>query len=514
MQYIKKLVKSYRNISIFIVIMVTICNLLALLYNYSFKFVIDAIEVKNISLAFKYFIMVIFFQILVTVLTMLVYDYYLQVFQKKVERDVRRDIMKEILSWPYSNSRNIGPGNLSTLMTSDSEQIGQYVSLYDFMILSNTIRFIITYILLFTLDKLVGLIVLISVPFYYISTYFTLKPMRKFIKEGYEKRDQLNDNFLDLLKNLINIKSFHIEDITSNNIETKTNDLYTKEKSLQKWQAIFYFIRNFITSFMPVVILGISIIRIINNQMTIGSLVAIYGFLGAVYLPIGEIFQFKAMKNNLEPVIDRINPIVNSKFDKSDKRILNTGKTSIDIKNLTYAYGQNKVLDDLSITFEDKGLFRIRGENGVGKSTLFNIIAGLYNDFLGRVDIHLDQDHPNISYMNQKDILFETNIFDNISLFGKNNLNKFSKSLVDKFKLRDESMDSFSGGERRLFLFLRTINTDAAIYLFDEPFEGLDLGMKERVKEIINDLSKDRLVLIISHRDSDFDGLSYEEIFL
>lgn len=475
---------------------------------------IDAIEQKNIDDAWKNFFVVLVLQVSVTLVTLLVYDYYLRVFQKDIERDVRNDIMSEILTWPYSESKNITPGNLSTLMTNDVAQIGQYVSLYYFMMVANSIRFVITYVLLFSLDRVIGIIVLLSVPLYYISTQFTMKPMQKFVKEGYIARDRLNESFLDILENFMSIKSHNIEGSSIKKIKKNTAELYNKEKSFQKWTAIFYFIRNFLSSFMPVTILGLSIVRIVNGQMTLGTLVAVYGFLGAIYLPIAELFQFKAMKNNLEPVVERIDPLIDNQIDKADKRTIRSGRPEIIIEDLCYRYGENDVIENISTRLTGPGLYRISGDNGKGKSTFFNIISGLYNDFEGDVHLSLNEESPSIAYMNQKNILYDANLYDNITLFGKNEANSMSLNILDRFENRADDKSDFSGGEKRLILFLRTINCDASIFLFDEPFEGVDKNTKKIMKDVIADLCKNDLVLIISHEDKDFDGLEYEEIYL
>lgn len=513
MIYIKNLIRNNRHKSILLIISVTICNILALVYNYSFKFVIDAVQIKDISATWKAFLLVLTLQIAVTVFTLMVYDYYLRILQKSVEKDVRINIVSEILTWPFSKSKKITAGNLSTLMTNDAMQIGQYVSLYDFMIFANSIRFVITYVLLFSLDKIIGLVVLASVPLYYFLTKFTMEPMRKFVKAGYQVRDELNNSFLDLLKNLINIKSYKIEDIIENNIKNKTIELYEKEKNLQRWTAIFYFIRNFLSSFMPVIILGISIVRIINGQMTIGTLIAVNGFLGAIYLPISEIFQFRAMKNNLEPVVERIEPIVTNVVDKNDKRELKYGEPQIAVENLTYSFGENEIINNINVNISGCGLYRINGDNGKGKSTFFNIIAGLYNDFDGRIVINLRKD-TDIVYMNQNDDLFNSSINDNITLFNKHKISTEYLQMIDKFSNKVNTISEFSGGEKRLFLFIRAVNSNASIFLFDEPFEGVDKKVREQMKDIISTLSKENLVLIINHNDKDFESLEYKNIKL
>lgn len=86
--------------------------------------------------------------------------------------------------------------------------------------------------------------------------------------------------------------------------------------------------------------------------------------------------------------------------------------------------------------------------------------------------------------------------------------------MVDRFKDRSDYKNDFSGGEKRLILFSQTLNCNASIFLFDEPFEGVDKKTKSYMKDIIAKLCEQNLVLIISHEDKDFDRLEHKEIYI
>lgn len=73
---------------------------------------------------------------------------------------------------------------------------------------------------------------------------------------------------------------------------------------------------------------------------------------------------------------------------------------------------------------------------------------------------------------------------------------------------------NFQVEKKRLFLFIRAVNSNASIFLFDEPFEGVDKKVREQMKDIISTLSKENLVLIINHNDKDFESLEYKNIKL
>lgn len=68
--------------------------------------------------------------------------------------------------------------------------------------------------------------------------------------------------------------------------------------------------------------------------------------------------------------------------------------------------------------------------------------------------------------------------------------------------------------KRDLYYFLRTVNANASIFLFDEPFEGVDDETRKAMKEILETLALDNMVLIISHNDNDFSDIRYNKIEL
>ena len=128
--------------------------------------------------------------------------------------------------------------------------------------------------------------------------------------------------------------------------------------------------------------------------------------------------------------------------------------------------------------------------------------------------VSVSNEFPNIAYMNQKDILFDTNIEDNLTLFNRLSMNKISERLMKNIQNKTHNVNELSGGEKRIILFLRTVNANASIFLFDEPFEGVDDETRKLMKKILESLALKSMVLIISHNDKDFSNINYKEIEL
>ena len=159
--------------------------------------------------------------------------------------------------------------------------------------------------------------------------------------------------------------------------------------------------------------------------------------------------------------------------------------TKLEIKNLSYAFGDKQVLRDLEIRVETGETVAILGPSGVGKSTLFHLIAGIYPLQKGQI---LIDDRPrqagDLSYMFQKDLLLEhKKVVDNVSLplilagMPKDQARQKALDLLYDFQL-DQVADSYpkelSGGMRQRVALMRTYMMGQDLFLLDEAFSALD----------------------------------------
>lgn len=400
---------------------------------------------------------------------------------------------------------------LTVMLSEDTVSIGDYTALYYFMIVGNTVRFIVTYYLLFKLDSFSSLFVLCTVPLYYVLAQFSFKHIEYASAKERTSSDTVLHGFLNSASNLKTIKATSLEAVMSERFNAELNRQFLAQRQLLRWNSVLFFIRNFLYSFLPIMVVGLCVYRILKGSITVGSLFAITGFISALYLPVGELLYFISMRHNLQPVLERTKDYLNAaslSIEDTDKRIIAAGEsTGIAVEQICYAYQQQPVFDRISFNITGSGLYIVEGANGRGKTTLFNILSGLYADYTGAVSITVpDFDLKPIAYMIQENQLFEKASYrENVTLFDSVDA---ALDIPDSaryfFNQIIEPESDFSGGEKRLCIFLRTISQKAHIYLFDEPLENLDTAMQEYVINTIRKLSQTKPVLVISH-GNDFD---------
>lgn len=183
----------------------------------------------------------------------------------------------------------------------------------------------------------------------------------------------------------------------------------------------------------------------------------------------------------------------------------------IEIKNVTFAH----VFENLNLVFPDKGIAAIIAPSGNGKTTLLNLISGLLTPERGEIVI-TPQD-AKISYVFQDQRLLPWyTVLKNISVVTDRSLDEIKTCLLKLGigeDLWDKKPDELSGGECQRVCLARAFLFGGDILLLDEPFTGLDADNRQKAVLLIKEISKDKLVILVSHIAEDIE-LADEEIFL
>ena len=187
-------------------------------------------------------------------------------------------------------------------------------------------------------------------------------------------------------------------------------------------------------------------------------------------------------------------------------------KNILDIKNLSYSFGNNPILKDINIHVNENEMVAIVGSSGVGKSTLFNLIAGVLKKQVGEITINGSNDYiGKVAYMLQKDLLFEhKTIINNVILpliiakVDKKEALEEGNRILKQFNLdkyANKYPQQLSGGMRQRVALIRTYMFKRKIFLLDEAFSALDAITKKELHKWYLDLKKEfnLTTLLITH---------------
>jgi len=193
----------------------------------------------------------------------------------------------------------------------------------------------------------------------------------------------------------------------------------------------------------------------------------------------------------------------------------------VKLKNLSFSYQNKFIIKKISYSFESGKIHFINGKNGSGKTTLLKLIATFLSPVYGEIEYNnikfkkfKMESRNKISYITHLPMLYpELTLEENFKFFKKLYSIDKKEDLRKNFNLlpyNDMQVKKYSRGMKQKASIALSLLKDTDIFLFDEPFSGLDIESQNILNEYIINLSKeDKLIILISHHVRNMDNCIY-----
>jgi len=366
--------------------------------------------------------------------------------------------------------------------------------------------------------------IIFSITFLFLRNYFKTSG-RKTSTYILNRTNSINE----LIRSFREIKIFNL----SEKVKKKFS---TSEKNINDISKITSFVTHSTKPFMEIFLVCISsfvlILLLQNEKIDLDFIAKISVFLFAFYKLVPAFNSTYSAFNTLMFDTDAVNKIYQEvvDYDYSNKNEIEHEQfesiKSISLNNiyLKYKSTNQTSLNNVSVEFEKNKIYLIKGKSGAGKSSFLNILMGLINKNEGTIqinkkDVNIYENinwYNKISYVTQKINLLNENIEVNISLEeDKNKIN--IKKVHDTLKLvnlYDEFVDrigenliddaaNISGGQLQRIGISRALYRDSEIIIMDEPTSNLDQSNELKIFNLLNNIKKDKIIIIVSHKDVD-----------
>ena len=272
----------------------------------------------------------------------------------------------------------------------------------------------------------------------------------------------------------------------------------------------------------------ISLLFISDFVATSTTLFILFGFIAVRLMPaiirISNYWIFLNKSSHFYDTIKEINTKENVEQEQDTSPII--FKDEINLKNISFTFPDGaELIKNISLTIKKGEIVGFTGRSGVGKSTLFNIILGLYQANKGQIFVdntpldrkNIAEWHKMVGYSEQDTFISRDTLAHNIAMTDSPDTELVNK-YIDKVGLQDivasmpngiftqmsEMGTNLSGGEKQRIGIARALYKNAQVLLFDETTSALDSKNEENIISLLSHLAKrDKLtVLIISHRES------------
>ena len=445
--------------------------------------------------------------------------------EKKLEHGIYLDFkllsLRKISTIDYTEYQKIGTGKLVQRIENGSTA-GRNV-LFNFWLclirdLLPTIVFSVYFI--WKIDKKVTYVLFVGYMLIFIITNILLKFLYK-IKEKILNSEELLNHYL--VRGFMEMLIFRMSKQFPNEIK-KTNN--AKESIVSAKVKMNMIHEAFFTIFALLVAMldiGILFYAWKTQNLTVGSVVALIALIENAYTPIA-IFNVLYVQYKLDKAsYKRFEEFLGLKDDDQlrNGNAINADVGEIAIKNLSFQYGERKIIDDLSLSIKKGEKIAFVGESGSGKSTLIKILLGLLKYNQGKVrlgdmelsGICLNNLYDRVSYLSQDAPVFDGTIKENL-VFEKQvseeqmlealsevQLSHLVENLAEGLNTEiGEKGTCLSGGEKQRLALARLWFEDSELVILDEATSAMDNLTEENVMKSVMQKMKDKTVIAIAHR--------------
>lgn len=416
-------------------------------------------------------------------------------------------------------------GNLIAMITTDIELIEVF---YAHTISPVAIAFIVTIIMtsfINYINPILGVIALLA----YISVGILIPILISKLgaEAGMAYRDQvgkLSSSVLDSLRGLREVLQFNYGQATKVAINDHTVSLNKSLKATKDYEGLTNALVA--TSIMTFSLIILFVGIILHSKNIIGFDGLVIAFV-AMISSFGPVVALANLSNNLIQTFaaaDRVLDILDE--EPITKDIINQEASEfgdLQIKDLSFAYDQEVIIDDLSINIPANQVLGLSGKSGSGKSTILRLLMRFWDSDSGQININ----QKSINSINTSDLrkmesfvtqdtsLFNKSVIDNIRIAKldasleqvivaakKASIHDFIESLPNGYDtIIGELGSSLSGGERQRIGLARAFLHDAPLLLLDEPTSNLDSLNEGIILKSINDEKDNKTIILVSHRE-------------
>lgn len=512
---IYKFILPQKKKIIYLIVVILLGIIASMAIPYIFGKIIDLIVIKDLQLVSEFIFISLFLNIFQS-LSSILEEWLGNIISVDCSNNIKETMFSKILDTRYEFLNSYGEGELVSRIENTGDKIvGFYIDFFSSIVMILFSIIISAYIMIRISLKLF-IIAIILLPLTYGINYIFKNTIISKQRDYIAKLDAYSDYLVDTISNLTGIKLNNLEKTFKENYEKKLQDLKNVSMSNLKINMTVTSLQDLITIILSSLILFTSAKLIIAGNLTLGNIVAFSSYMEKLHSSIKKIGDLNLSFNEVIVDLERYREIMDHDNEKKIDGKKLSKITSLKFKNVSFKYDDDEyILKDFTFEISKPGLYVIVGENGSGKTTIFNLISKLYTNYEGEILINdneisdiKDEDLRNeVLLIESKPFILRENLSSNITLLEKNKvdepyLEKIIKNLdLRKFgKLnRPNIKDTLSKGEQQKIQLARLLLNEYSLILLDECFSAFDEVTKKTAISELKKKSKNSIIIIISH---------------
>ena len=448
-------------------------------------------------------------------------------FEQNVVFDMRRDVYGRLQRLPVSYYDKRASGDLMTRVIED-------VNAVERLLIDGTEQGTVAIVsifgvlaILFATNPVLAGMAMIPIPLLAIGAMcYTLTAHRRYRKQR-QASSAMNALLMDNLQGVREIKAFGREKHEDERFTDRAEAMRQSTLTIMRAWAFYNPAMSFIAASGTSLVLWIGGRQVMNNDMSVGELVAFLLYLALFYEPIGKLHGLNQMLQAARAGGERVFDILDATEERKDIAESNPlpepVRGEVEFREVHFEYTEDKpALHDISLTAKPGQMTALVGPTGAGKSTLVNLLPAFYEATGGAITIDgqgiattsLESLRKNISVVSQEPFLFNGTVGENIAYGNLDadaekiagaaqaaNCFDFINELTEGFDTKvGERGVRLSVGEKQRISIARALLKDSPILILDEATASVDTATERLIQQALERLMAGRTTFVIAHR--------------
>ena len=452
--------------------------------------------------------------------------FFITYLRNGVVKNIRNEIYNSIIRLSLSFYSEKKRGDIVARISSDVQELdNSFLSIFE-LIVKDPLMVIFTLISMFIISPKLSIFVIVFIPLCGFVISLVGKSLRRKSLKVQKEQGQFISLVDETLSGMKILKIFNAEDKFLEKFMNSTNRFYRFSNSVLNRKNLASPLSEFlgITAISGVLWVG-GMMVLKENSLDASAFIVYLGLAYNILTPAKSLSRATYKVKKATAAADRIFEIVDNKTiisENKNAKEINEFNDSIKIKNMSFSYENDKVINDINLTIPKGMNIALVGQSGSGKSTLANLICRFYDvndgeiffDNISICELKKKSLRQLIGLVTQDSILFNDSIKNNMLIAKPDasdeeiinslkiaNAWEFIKILPEKIETNiGDSGNKLSGGQKQRLSIARAVLKNPPILILDEATSALDSESEKLVQDALDKLMKNKTSVVIAHR--------------
>lgn len=437
----------------------------------------------------------------------------------RIKNTLRERLMKKVFSFKMEYGSKVSISEVINLGVEGIEQLNLFYSALLPQLLFSLIGPLILFCILSFLNFKIAIIMLLLIPLIPIAIMMVQKLAKKVVKTYWKSYTNLSEVFIDFLYGLTSLEVFNADEDYNDLLNEKAEDFRVKTMKLLMMQLNNITVLDLISYTGSALGIILSIYYYSKGQLSIFTAFSFILLSQEFFLPLRRLGALFHVAMNGITAANSLFEILEIESIEDFKNVLKDEKVDVEVKNLSFSYGEKEILKDLNMKIKSNKITAIVGESGCGKSTLAKLVGGFERNYNGEIlynglsEISNDSLNENIMLVDNNPYFFKESLRYNLKIANKNaddeklievleevGLYSYFKNIGGLDSILESAGNNLSGGQKQRLAIGRALLKEPKILILDESISNIDKESEDLILDLIQKLKEKMTIILITHR--------------